>query len=40
MYTTEDQLTECELEILKLIAPGKANKEIAAQLSIREDTGE
>ena len=38
MHTAEDQLTERELEILKLIAQGNANKEIAAQLSIREDT--
>jgi len=38
MHATEDQLTERELEILKLIAKGNANKEIAAQLSIREDT--
>jgi len=38
MHTTEDQLTERELGILKLIAQGNANKEIAAQLSIREDT--
>ena len=38
MQTTEDQLTARELEILKLIANGNANKEIAAQLSIREDT--
>ena len=38
MHTAEDQLTERELEVLKLIAQGNANKEIAAQLSIREDT--
>ena len=38
MHTAEDQLTERELEILKLIAKGNTNKEIAAQLSIREDT--
>jgi DNA-binding NarL/FixJ family response regulator len=38
MHTTEDQLTARELEILKLIAKGNANKEIAFQLSIREDT--
>ena len=37
-HTAEDYLTERELEILKLIAKGNANKEIAAQLSIREDT--
>jgi DNA-binding NarL/FixJ family response regulator len=38
MHTAEDQLTARELEILKLIAQGNANKEIAAQLSVREDT--
>jgi len=38
MHTAEDQLTQRELDILKLIAQGNANKEIAAQLSIREDT--
>ncbi len=38
MHTTEDDLTARELEILRLIAKGNANKEIAAQLSIREDT--
>ncbi len=38
LHTTEGQLTSRELEILKLIAQGNANKEIAAQLSIREDT--
>jgi DNA-binding NarL/FixJ family response regulator len=38
MHTSEDQLTERELEILRLIAKGNANKEIAAQLAIREDT--
>src|SRR5690348_7334809 len=37
-HTGEDQLTARELEILKLIAKGNANKEIAAQLSVREDT--
>ena len=37
-HTGEDELTARELEILKLIAKGNANKEIAAQLSIREDT--
>jgi DNA-binding NarL/FixJ family response regulator len=38
MHTTEDQLTVRELEVLKLIAQGNANKEIAAKLSVREDT--
>jgi DNA-binding NarL/FixJ family response regulator len=38
MHTAEDQLTARELDILKLIAQGNPNKEIAAQLSVREDT--
>ena len=38
MHTAEDQLTARELEVLNLIAQGNANKEIAAQLSVREDT--
>jgi DNA-binding NarL/FixJ family response regulator len=38
IHTADDQLTGRELEILQLIANGNANKEIAAQLSIREDT--
>jgi len=38
MHTAEDALSSRELEILKLIAQGNANKEIAAQLDIREDT--
>ena len=38
VHTADDQLSARELGILKLIAQGNANKEIAAQLSIREDT--
>src|SRR5271165_742236 len=38
MHTTDDQLTARELDILRLIARGNANKENASQLSIREDT--
>ena len=38
MHTAEDQLTAHELHISKLIAKGNANKEIAAQLAVAEDT--
>ena len=38
MHTAEEQLTARELDVLNLIAKGSANKQIAAQLSIREDT--
>jgi DNA-binding NarL/FixJ family response regulator len=37
-HAGEDELTSRELEVLRLIAQGNANKEIAAQLSIAEDT--
>ncbi len=37
-HTGEEQLTEREIEILRLIAAGNANKEIAAQLNLAEDT--
>ena len=37
-HTGEDELSPRELEVLRLIAAGNANKEIAAQLSIGEDT--
>ena len=37
-HTGEDELSPRELEVLRLIAAGNANKEIAAQLSIEEDT--
>jgi DNA-binding NarL/FixJ family response regulator len=36
--TGEDALTSREIEVLKLIAAGNPNKEIAAQLSISEET--
>jgi DNA-binding NarL/FixJ family response regulator len=34
----EDGLTEKEVDVLRLIAEGHANKEIAARLSITEET--
>jgi DNA-binding NarL/FixJ family response regulator len=37
-HAGEEHLSERELEVLRLIASGNANKEIAAQLSIGEDT--
>jgi len=37
-HAGENGLTERELEVLRLIAAGNANKEIAAQLCIAEDT--
>ena len=37
-HTGEEDLTPRELEILKLVGNGNANKEIAARLSISEDT--
>lgn len=37
-HATDDALTPAEVEVLRLIAAGNANKEIAAQLSITEDT--
>jgi two-component system, NarL family, response regulator len=37
-HAGESGLTEREMEVLRLIAAGNANKEIAAQLSITEET--
>jgi DNA-binding NarL/FixJ family response regulator len=37
-HATDDALTPGEIEVLGLIAEGNANKEIAAQLSITEET--
>jgi len=37
-HAGEDELSARELEVLRLIAAGNANKEIAAQLSIAEET--
>jgi DNA-binding NarL/FixJ family response regulator len=37
-HVAEDDLTSREIEVLRLVASGNANKEIAAQLSISEET--
>ena len=37
-HTGEEELTTREIDVLRLIAKGNANKEIAAQLSITEET--
>jgi DNA-binding NarL/FixJ family response regulator len=37
-HATDEDLTSREIDVLRLIAAGNANKEIAAQLSITEDT--
>jgi DNA-binding NarL/FixJ family response regulator len=37
-HATSDALTPAEIDVLRLIAAGHANKQIAAQLSITEDT--
>jgi DNA-binding NarL/FixJ family response regulator len=37
-HAGEDELTEREIGVLRLIAAGNANKEIAAQLELAEDT--
>ena len=37
-HATDDALTPGEVDVLRLISEGNANKEIAAQLSITEET--
>jgi DNA-binding NarL/FixJ family response regulator len=37
-HAIEDALTNCEIDVLRLIAEGKANKQIADRLSIAEET--
>jgi DNA-binding NarL/FixJ family response regulator len=37
-HSTDDALTPREIDVLRLIAGGNANKEIAAQLSLTEET--
>ena len=37
-HATDDALTNSEIDVLRLIAEGKANKQIADQLSIAEET--
>jgi DNA-binding NarL/FixJ family response regulator len=37
-HATDDPLTPAEIDVLRLIAAGNANKQIAAQLSITEET--
>ena len=37
-HAADDALTSAEVRVLRLIAEGNANKEIAAQLSISEET--
>jgi DNA-binding NarL/FixJ family response regulator len=37
-HATDDPLTPAELRVLRLIAEGNANKEIAEQLSVSEET--
>ena len=40
LHSSEDSLSEREIEVLRLVATGKANKEIAGELSVSEDTVE
>jgi DNA-binding NarL/FixJ family response regulator len=37
-HATDDALTKSEIDVLRLIAEGKANKQIADQLSVAEET--
>jgi DNA-binding NarL/FixJ family response regulator len=37
-HATDDALTPAEVRVLRLIAAGKANKEIAEKLSVSEET--
>jgi DNA-binding NarL/FixJ family response regulator len=37
-HATDDALTPAEVRVLRLIAQGNANKEIAEQLSVSEET--
>src|ERR1700730_9542428 len=37
-HSTDDPLTQREVEVLRRVAAGNANKEVAAQLSIGEET--
>ena len=37
-HATDDALTPAEIEVLRLVAGGNANKEIAAQLALTEET--
>jgi DNA-binding NarL/FixJ family response regulator len=37
-HSTDDALTTAEVDVLRLIAGGNANKQIAAQLSVTEET--
>ena len=37
-HATDDALTPAEIDVLRLIAAGNANKQIADQLSISEET--
>jgi len=38
LHSSEDSLSEREIDVLRLVAIGKANKEIAGELSVCEDT--